>query len=131
VVLLRPLGALERWKPGDLDIAKASLRSQLLRLRHHASVLVWLNGSDNAPPADVERAYLDVEAETHWPNPTLASASQTNTAGAGPSGVKMTGPYDYVAPSYWYVDKQSAAYGFNMETSPGPAIPSLASRESF
>ena len=44
----------------------------------------------------------------------------------------MTGPYDYVAPSYWYVDKQyGGAFGFNTETSPGPAIPSLASRQKF
>ncbi len=48
----------------------------------------------------------------------------------GESGVKMTGPYDYVAPSYWYVDQHNGgAFGFNTETSPGPAIPSLASRQ--
>jgi exo-1,4-beta-D-glucosaminidase len=120
------------WTPGDLTIATASLRSQMLRLRHHASLLVWLNGSDNAPPTNVERAYLDVEAETHWPNPILSAASSQVTAGGGLNGVKMTGPYDYVAPSYWYVDKQNGgAYGFNTETSPGPAIPSLASRRKF
>ena len=120
------------WTPEDLKIASASLRSQMLRLRSHPSDLVWLNGSDNAPPPNVERAYLDVEAQTHWPNPTLPSASATNTVGAGPSGVKMTGPYDYVAPSYWYVDKQfGGAWGFNTETSPGPAIPSEASRAKF
>jgi len=120
------------WTPDDLKIATASLRSQMLRLRHHASLLVWLNGSDNAPPTNVERAYLDVEAETHWPNPILSAASKEDTAGGGPNGVKMTGPYDYVAPSYWYVDKRNGgAYGFNTETSPGPAIPSLASRAKF
>jgi exo-1,4-beta-D-glucosaminidase len=120
------------WTPEDLTIATASLRSQMLRLRHHASLLVWLNGSDNPPPADVERAYLKVEADTHWPNPVLSSASQTPTTVTGESGVKMTGPYDYVAPSYWYVDQHNGgAYGFNTETSPGPAIPSLASREKF
>jgi len=125
----------ERWKDWtkeDLTIATASLRSQMLRLRHHASLLVWLNGSDNAPPTNVERAYLDVEAETRWPNPILSAASSQVTAGGGLNGAKMTGPYDYVAPSYWYVDKQNGgAYGFNTETSPGPAIPSLASREKF
>ncbi len=120
------------WTPEDLTIATESLRSQLLRLRHHASLLVWLNGSDNAPPADIEKAYLQVEAQTHWPNPTLASASSSDTAGAGQSGVKMTGPYDYVAPSYWYVDQHNGgAFGFNTETSPGPSIPSLASRRRF
>ena len=64
------------WTPEDLTIATASLRSQMLRLRHHASLLVWLNGSDNPPPADVEKAYLQVESETHWPNPILSSATQ-------------------------------------------------------
>ncbi len=44
----------------------------------------------------------------------------------------MTGPYDYVEPSYWYVDhNHGGAWGFNTETSPGPAIPSLASRKKF
>jgi exo-1,4-beta-D-glucosaminidase len=120
------------WTPEDLTIATASLRSQLLRLRQHPSLLVWLNGSDNAPPADVERAYLKVESETHWPNPILAAASSADTPGGGPNGVKMTGPYDYVAPSYWYVDQHNGgAFGFNTETSPGPAIPSLASRREF
>ena len=120
------------WTPEDLKIATASLRSQMLRLRQHASLLVWLNGSDNPPPADVERAYLQVEAETHWPNPILSSASGAATTVTGESGVKMTGPYDYVAPSYWYVDQHNGgAFGFNTETSPGPAIPSLASRKKF
>ena len=120
------------WTADDLTIATASLRSQMLRLRHHASLLVWLNGSDNPPPANVESAYLKVEADTHWPNPTLSSASQTPTTVTGPSGVKMTGPYDYVAPSYWYVDHtEGGAFGFNTETSPGPAIPSIASRQKF
>jgi len=120
------------WTPDDLAIATASLRAQMLRLRHHASLLVWLNGSDNPPPANVERAYLDVEAQTHWPNPILSSASQTPTTVTGPSGVKMTGPYDYVAPGYWYLDKHEGGnFGFNTETSPGPAIPSLASRKKF
>ena len=120
------------WTPEDLTIATASLRAQMLRLRQHASLLVWLNGSDNPPPPDVEKAYLKVEAETHWPNPVLSSASSTPTSVTGDSGVKMTGPYDYVAPSYWYVGSRfGGAHGFNTETSPGPAIPSLASRRKF
>ena len=120
------------WTPEDLTIATASLRSQMLRLRHHASLLVWLNGSDNPPIASVEKAYLNVEAETHWPNPILSSATGASTVNAGQTGVKMSGPYDYVAPSYWYVDKQNGGgFGFNTETSPGPAIPSLASRAKF
>jgi exo-1,4-beta-D-glucosaminidase len=120
------------WKPEDLTIATASLRAQMLRLRQHASLLVWLNGSDNPPPANVESAYLQVEKETHWPNPVLSSATGSPTTVTGESGVKMTGPYDYVAPSYWYVDLHNGGgFGFNTETSAGPAIVSLASRQKF
>jgi exo-1,4-beta-D-glucosaminidase len=122
----------KNWTPNDLKIATASLRSQMMRLRRHPSLLAWLNGSDNAPPANVETAYLKVEAETHWPNPVLSAASSQDTTVTGLNGVKMTGPYDYVEPSYWYVDKHHGGdYGFNTETSPGPAIPSLASRKTF
>jgi exo-1,4-beta-D-glucosaminidase len=120
------------WTPENYSVSAASLRSQMLRLRYHPSLLVWLNGSDNHPPADVESTYLRVEAETHWPNPILSSASGGSTTVTGPSGVKMTGPYDYVAPSYWYVDSHhGGAYGYNTETSPGPAIPNIASLRRF
>jgi exo-1,4-beta-D-glucosaminidase len=40
----------------------------------------------------------------------------------------MTGPYEYVAPAFWYLDtKYGGAFGFNTETSPGPAIPPIES----
>jgi exo-1,4-beta-D-glucosaminidase len=123
----------DKWQPGTLDIATASLRSQMLRIRSHPSLLVWLNGSDNPPPANVENAYLAVESETLWPNPVLSSATATPTTVTGKSGVKMTGPYDYVAPSYWLTDtgKYGGAYGFNTETSAGPAIPTISSIKKF
>ncbi len=125
----------ERWKtwtPQDLAVATASLRSQMLRLRHFPSLLVWLNGSDSPPPPNVETAYLDVEAQTHWPNPVLSSATGTPSTVTGATGVKMTGPYNYVQPRYWYLaTHEGGAFGFNMETSPGPDIPSRASRAEF
>jgi exo-1,4-beta-D-glucosaminidase len=112
------------WAPETLDRATASLRDQILRLRSHPSLLVWLYGSDNPPTEDVERAYLKVLHDTGWPNPSLSSAAADPTTVTGPSGVKMTGPYDYVPPSYWLADtKYGGAYGFNTETSPGPAPP--------
>jgi exo-1,4-beta-D-glucosaminidase len=121
----------DKWTAENHSVANDSLRSQLLRLRHHASLLVWLNGSDNPPPAEVEQAYLNVEKETLWPNPTLSSASARPTT-LGPSGVKMSGPYDYVSPSYWLMDhKHGGAFGFNTETSPGPAIPQPSSLRRF
>jgi exo-1,4-beta-D-glucosaminidase len=59
----------------------------------------------------------------------------------GDSGVKMTGPYGYIAPSYWEEDSPArhpgrkqcntggcgGAYGFNTETSMGPAVPPVES----
>lgn len=120
------------WTPENHQVANASLRSQMLRLRHHASLLVWLNGSDKHPPADVERAYLNVEKETQWPNAILSSASGGTTTVTGPGGVKMSGPYNYVSPSYWYVDtKHGGAFSFNTETSPGPSIPQPDSLAKF
>jgi exo-1,4-beta-D-glucosaminidase len=123
----------KRWQPGDLGIATASLRSQILRMRSHPSMLVWLNGSDGPPPADVETAYINVLKETDWPNPYISSASQKPTSVTGKSGVKMTGPYDYVPPDYWLTDtsKYGGAYGFNTETGPGPAIPLVSCLRKF
>jgi exo-1,4-beta-D-glucosaminidase len=123
----------KHWQPGDLEIATASLRSQILRMRSHPSLLVWLNGSDGPPPADVETAYINVLKETDWPNPYISSASQKPTSVTGKSGVKMTGPYDYVPPDYWLTDtsKYGGAYGFNTETGPGPAIPLVSCLRKF
>ena len=123
----------DKWKPEDHEIAKASLASQLNRLRRHPSLLVWLYGSDNPPPADVESEYLAVLKDRSWPNPYISSASAKPTDVTGSSGVKMSGPYDYVPPSYWLKDpgQWGGAYGFNTETSPGPAPPLLSSLEKF
>src|SRR5271157_6044326 len=120
------------WGPEQYKIAEASQRDQIRLLRNHPSMLVWLNGSDNPPIPAVESMYLRVGKDELWPNPFLSSASQTPTTVTGPSGVKMTGPYDYVPPNYWLIDtKLGGAWGFNTETSPGPAIPPPASLRKF
>jgi exo-1,4-beta-D-glucosaminidase len=127
--------AWEKWnKWGDENkrVSVDALRDQILRLRKHPSVLVWLNGSDNPPPAEREQAYLNVEKAAFWPKPTLSSAADKNAEFSGHSGVKMSGPYDYVTPNYWLTDtKAGGAYGFNTETSPGPAVPPLEELQSM
>ncbi len=120
----------ENWPAWDKEnerIAGDSLRDQLRRLERHPSVMTWLYGSDFAPPPRIENLYLQIMKDVEWPNPAISSAGARNTT-VGPSGVKMTGPYEYVAPSFWYVDKRhGGAFGFNTETSPGPAIPPVES----
>jgi exo-1,4-beta-D-glucosaminidase len=120
------------WKEEQHKIAAESLRSQIRILRNHPSVFVWLYGSDGPPPASVEKMYLAILKELQWPNPSISSASATATTVTGNSGVKMTGPYEYVPPVYWLADtKAGGAYGYNTETSPGPAIPPRESLERF
>ncbi|GAC1615840.1 MAG: carbohydrate-binding protein [Candidatus Acidiferrum sp.] len=122
----------DTWTPETRKIAAASLIDQINRLRNHASVFVWLYGSDGPPPADVESMYLDILKAREWPNPSVSSASELPTKVTGNSGVKMTGPYEYVPPVYWLTDKEAGgAHGYNTETSPGPAIPTIESLKKF
>ena len=115
----------DKWRSGDLEIATDSLRWQILRLRSHPSLMLWMNGSDFPPPDQVERAYIKVLQDAAWPNPYVSSASAMPTSVTVASGMKMTGPYDFVPPGYWLTDpeKYGGAYGFITETGPGPAIP--------
>lgn len=117
------------WKAEQNAIAAESLKSQVLRLRNHPSVFVFFYGSDGPPPASVEEMYLQVLKQNEWPNPSVSSATGTPTTVTGPSGVKMSGPYDWVPPNYWLADtsKFGGAFGFNTETSPGPAVPPVES----
>jgi exo-1,4-beta-D-glucosaminidase len=120
------------WTPQTKKIAAASLTDQITRLRNHPSVFVWLYGSDGPPPPEIENIYLGILKDLQWPNPSVSSASETPTTVTGKSGVKMTGPYEYVPPMYWLADTQAGgAYGYNTETSPGPAIPTKQSLAKF
>jgi exo-1,4-beta-D-glucosaminidase len=97
-------------------------------LRSHPSVFDWLNGSDNPPVAQVEQRYIEILKELNWPNPYQSSATQRPTEVSGETGLKMTGPYEYVAPSYWLLDtKNGGAFGFITETGPGPSVPPVES----
>jgi exo-1,4-beta-D-glucosaminidase len=122
----------DKWDAEDLPVATASLRDQILRLRGHASVFTWLNGSDGPPPAKVERAYLDVLKELGFPNPVVSSATAKKAELSGESGMKMEGPYEWVPPLYWYTDtKLGGPHGFATEIGPGPAPPPFESLKSF
>lgn len=117
----------ERWKnwtPHIADVAEASWKDQIIHLRNHPSVFVWLYGSDNYPPANIEKRYLRVLNEYDDTRPYLSSATQAASKIAGPTGVWM-GPYPqvyaYFPPAYWYSKLE-----FNTEAGPsGEQIPPL------
>ena len=116
------------WDKEDYDIAAKSQADQIRRLRSHPSLLAWLNGSDNPPPADVEQMYVAILKQYQWPNPFISSATAKPAQFSGASGVKMEGPYEWVPASYWLLDKEAGgAHGFATEISPGPAVPPLES----
>jgi exo-1,4-beta-D-glucosaminidase len=117
------------WTEETMHVARESMRTQARRLGGRASVLVFLYSSDELPPENVEKLYLDVFAQEHWPNPTLASASKLTSKITGPTGVKMSGPYSWVPPVYWLQDTHlyGGAYGFLTEGGPGESPMTFAS----
>lgn len=127
----------DKWNDEDYRIAEASQRSQILRLRAHPSVFVWLNASDMPPSIPkVEQMYINVLKEVHWPNPYVSSAKNEPSPLTGPPGVKMAGPYDFVPPVYWLEDtgdvkkvggEFGGAWSFATEISPGGAPPEIES----
>ena len=116
------------WDKEDYDVAAKSQADQIRRSRNHPSILMWFNGSDNPPPKDVEQMYVEILKKDSWPNPFVSSATAKPAELTGASGVKMEGPYEWVPPSYWMLDKTGGgAHGFATEISPGPAVPPIES----
>ncbi|OLZ73578.1 exo-beta-D-glucosaminidase [Streptomyces sp. IMTB 2501] len=115
----------EPWTDADYPVAKASMAAEAARLRDHPSVISFLIGSDFAPDAKIEKTYLDALKAADWPDPLVSAASDKSSPQLGSSGLKMTGPYDWVPPGYWYAKREGGATGFNSETSAGPSIPTL------
>lgn len=115
----------EPWDDADMQIARESMASEARLLRNHPSVIGFLIGSDNAPPPAVARMYVDALRAEGWSTPIVSSATEQDNVVAGPSGLKMAGPYAWVPPSYWYADKLGGAFGFDSEVGAGADIPRL------
>ena len=114
----------KKWTPHTGDVAEASWKDLIVHLRNHPSVFTWLYGSDNFPPADVEKRYLKVLDEYDNTRPYESSATEAPSSIAGLTGVHM-GPYPnvyaYETPSYWYTKLE-----FNTEAGPtGEQIPPI------
>lgn len=115
----------EPWEDADIKIARESMASEARLLRNHPSVIGFLIGSDNAPPPAIAKMYVDTLRAADWNTPIVSAASDQGTRVAGPSGMKMAGPYAWIPPSYWYADKLGGAFGFDSEVSAGADIPRL------
>ena len=117
--------------PYDINMMSQAWQDQVVWLRNHPSIFVWLYGSDKIPKPTVEKKYLKVLMEYDSTRVHLASAGEY-TSLAGPTGVKMRGPYAYEPPVYWFSDTlQGGAFGFNTETGPGAQVPPLESIEKM
>jgi exo-1,4-beta-D-glucosaminidase len=112
-----PFESWKNWTPHTADIAEESWHDQIVNLRAHPSVFTWLYGSDNFPPEDIERRYIDVLKKYDGTRPYSSSATQASSKIDGYTGLWM-GPwpevYGYVPPSYWYTKLE-----FNTECGPG------------
>jgi exo-1,4-beta-D-glucosaminidase len=113
------------WDASDEKVAAASMASEARLLRNHPSVIGFLIGSDNAPPASIAKMYVDTLHAEDWPLPIVSAAVPQGTEVTGPSGMKMAGPYSWIPPAYWYADKLGGAFGFDSEVSAGASIPLL------
>lgn len=114
--------------PEQMSIAASSFRDEIIWLRNHPGIFVWLYGSDKTPRPALEEKYQAILSRYDTTRPFLASAAEHVSPLTGPTAVKMRGPYDYVPPDYWYADTaHGGAFGFNTETGPGPQVPRMGS----
>ena len=114
----------KNWTPHTADIAEKSWHDQIINLRAHPSVFTWLYGSDNFPPEDMERRYINVLKQYDGTRPYSSSATQAPSKIDGYTGLWM-GPwpqvYGYLPPNYWYSKLE-----FNTEAGPdGEQLPPI------
>ena len=125
----------------DIELLAASWKDQMLWLRNHPGIYVWMLGSDKLPAPKLEQKYIDLFKKYDPSRSYSTSAGGAGTENnnivaevplvsdiSGPTGMKMLGPYAFTPPVYWFTDTLlGGGYGFNTETCPGPSIPPLAS----
>lgn len=109
------------------DLVVDYFTTQVKWLRNNPSVCGWMVGSDRIPAPALEKRYLEAYAALDY-RPYVCSAKSLTSEFGGLSGTKMEGPYEYVAPDYWYRDVDcGGAFGFNTETGIGANMPQIQS----
>ena len=111
----------------DMNLIARSLNDQVLWLRNHPAIIAWFVGSDMIPRPELEKRYKAYLSQID-DRPYIGAAKELTSTVTGPTGMKMEGPYDYVAPNYWYSEKApGGAFGFNTETGIGAQLPVIES----
>ena len=118
--------AWQRWENWDLEVQELSNKSvisQIRKLSPHPSVIIFILGSDVAPRNGMEEKWRKIFQDEKWPNEILSSAAE-NPVKDYPTGVKMSGPYSWVPPNYFFLEKSKnnnfgGAWGFLTEGGPG------------
>ena len=108
------------------DLAVRYFRDQVVRLHNHPAIIAWMTGSDRIPNPGLEERYLAIFEKEDYRSYVCSAKNMKSLAGW--SGTKMEGPYEYVAPDYWYKDTEAGgAFGWNTETGIGANLPQLES----
>jgi exo-1,4-beta-D-glucosaminidase len=112
----------------DIKLVADYWRDQILWLRNHPSIFVWMAGSDMIPRPALENEYLEILKKYDPTRPCVMAAIERDSEITGPTLMKMRGPYAFTVPVYWYADTNNGgAFGFNSETGPGAQVPPLSS----
>ncbi len=112
----------------DIKLVSDYWRDQVIWLRNHPSIFVWMAASDMLPRPALEKRYLEILEQYDPTRPCVMAAGDAESELTGPTRIKMRGPYAFTAPVYWYADTSNGgAFGFNSETGPGAQVPPLAS----
>ncbi len=111
----------------DMNLIARSLNDQILWLRNHPSIIAWFVGSDMIPRPELEKRYQAYLSQID-DRPYIGAAKELTSEVTGATGMKMAGPYEYVAPDYWYSEEAlGGAFGFNTETGIGAQLPVIES----
>jgi exo-1,4-beta-D-glucosaminidase len=123
-----------QWSAEDQEIARQSLRSQILMLRSHGSAFLWSSGSDGLPPDPLRADYRRILAELHWQNAVVDTDANGNRDAHGNQiwdGIGMFGVDRWHPPSYWFDPKYPASGGSSAEYGDNEVIPPYESLKKF
>ena len=123
-----------QWSEEDQQVARESLRSQVLMLRSHSSAFLWSNGSDGRPPEPLRSDYHTILQQLHWQNAVVDTDGNGNKDAQGKQawdGIGMEGVDRWHPPSYWFDPKYPASGGSTAEYGDNEVIPPYESLKKF